>query len=398
MHSPQSLRLCGAILFLFSTAAIAGELRVINTPHYAIHTDLNQKLAEDLAMRMEQMYRQYSVRLADFNPKQAGLFQVYLFSKREDYSNLTSDKFPNTGGVFIQKKNLLAAFLEGQGRDGLRRTLQHEAFHQFAASAIGPNMPVWLNEGIAQVFEEGIWIGTQFKIGLVPPRRLRQLKQDLGQQKFMSFKQFLALSDTEWRADFADASTSASRYSQAWAITHFLIFASDENGAPRYRPRLNQMLRMLDKGQSAEEAFVEAFSDNYDGFEQRFLEYTATLTPTPEAVILENQSVLADMLVVLESRGQKFDDVEAFRKFLDNGGLRLRYSKGDVQWNTDTGPAAYFRDAQGRPLSRDQLYFSLRGGAPLPDIVCKPMKGLTIRTIFHDEPGKVDHETIIEDK
>src|SRR5262245_56859877 len=113
--SPQSLRLCGAIFFLFSTAVSAGELRVINTPHYAIHTDLNQRLAEDLAIRMEAMYRQYSVRLADFNPKQAAQFQVYLFNKRDDYSNLTRDKFPNTGGVFIQKQNLLAAFLEGQG-------------------------------------------------------------------------------------------------------------------------------------------------------------------------------------------------------------------------------------------------------------------------------------------
>jgi hypothetical protein len=398
MNSLRALRLCVTTLLLLTTTAVAGELRIINAPHYRIHTDLNQRLAEDLAVRMEAMYEQYSHRLAEFNPKQAGKFEVYLFSKRKDYAEFTEDRFPNTGGVFIHKRNLLAGFLEGQGRDGLRRTLQHEAFHQFAASTIGANMPVWLNEGIAQIFEEGIWVGKTFRLGQVPPRRMRQLEQDLRQRRFMIFKEFLALSDKQWRSDLADTTTSAARYSQAWAMTHFLIFAPDDNGQPRYRTRLIQLLKLLDSGLSADEAFTRAFSDNYDGFQQRFLEYVRTLAPTPEAVYLEYQSVLADMLVVLHAKGQEYDDADSFRKYLTEGNLRLRYSKGDVQWSTNTDPAVYFRDSQGRSLTRQQFYFSLRGGAPLPDMICRPMEGLTFRTIFHDEPGKVDYETLIEAK
>ena len=61
----------------------------------------------------------------------------------------------NTGGVFMSGRNLLASFLGDLGRDSLRRTLQHEAFHQFAHTVISPDTPVWLNEGLAQVFEEG---------------------------------------------------------------------------------------------------------------------------------------------------------------------------------------------------------------------------------------------------
>jgi hypothetical protein len=156
------------------------------------------------------------------------------------------------------------------------------------------------------------------------------------------------------------------------------------------------MLKMLSNGRKADEAFVAAFSDNFDGFEMRFLEFARTLQATPEAAYLEYQSVLADMLVVLDSRGQKFEDIESFRKFLSDGGLRLRYSKGDVQWSTNTDPAVYFRDAQGRTMTGQQFFFSTRGGAPLPDMVCRPIEGMTFRTIFHDEPGKIDHETLIE--
>ena len=78
-------------------------------------------------------------------------------------------------GVFMPHRRLLAAFVEGVGRDGVRRTLQHEAFHQFAHETFGPNVPVWLDEGLAQVFEEAVWTGNGFVVGQVPPRRVRQL-------------------------------------------------------------------------------------------------------------------------------------------------------------------------------------------------------------------------------
>src|SRR6185437_8222678 len=119
------------------------------------------------------------------------LFEVYIFQKRADYVRFTEDRFPNTGGVFIPRRKLLAAFLENQGRDGLRRTLQHEAFHQFAFRAIGPELPIWLNEGLAQIFEEGIWTGSQFIIGQVAPRRVRQLDQDMREQRLTEFRKFL---------------------------------------------------------------------------------------------------------------------------------------------------------------------------------------------------------------
>jgi hypothetical protein len=400
LSSLRSLRLCGAILlFLAATHASAGELRQLATPHYRIHTDLEQRLAEDMGTRMEAMYEQYMLRFGDFNPRKTNPFEVYLFGKRKDYLTLTDNRFPNTGGVFIVRRNLLAGFLEGQGRDGLRRTLQHEAFHQFAYTTIGPNMPVWLNEGIAQVFEEGVWAGQQFQIGQVPPRRLRQLERDLQQRRFMPFREFVAITDAQWGKDLGNETTAASRYDQAWAMTHFLIFAPDESGQPKYRARLTDMLRMLDSGTKGGDAFRASFSDNFDGFQERFMEYAKAMKPTPAATYIEYQAVLADMLVQLKDRGQRFDDIDTFRAHLTDARLRLRYNKGDVQWSTEQDPAVYFRDDKGRLMNRDQLYFSFRGGAPLPDIVCRPIDGMQFRTIFHDElEQRIDHETVIEPK
>src|SRR6185295_18676829 len=146
-----------------------------------------------LARRMDAMFDDYSRRLADFNPDRRAKFEVYLFKKRSDYLTFTKNKVPNTGGVFMPGRDTLAAFLEGQGRDALRRTLQHEAFHQFAFNAISPNVPVWLNEGLAQMFEEGIWTGESFWLGQAPPRRIRQLELDTKNQRIIDFESFLKL-------------------------------------------------------------------------------------------------------------------------------------------------------------------------------------------------------------
>jgi hypothetical protein len=298
----------------------------------------------------------------------------------------------------MPRLNLLAAFLEGQGRDALRCTLQHEAFHQFAYTAIGTNLPVWLNEGIAQVFEEGLWTGRGFMIGQVAPRRIRQLQLDMSNHRLVPFKDFLLVTDADWAKGLANGTKAASQYDQAWAMTHFLVFATDESGRPKYRSRLIEMLKLIHNGVKAPDAFVQAFSDNIDGFQQRFVEYTRTLQPTREATFAEYQSVMADMLVLLNGDGQRFDDVEAFRQYITQGGYRLRYSKGDSQWSTNNDANVYFRDALGRTMTHEQLYFSTRGGAPLPDLVCRPIDGLQFRTIFHDGFDRIDHETIADGK
>src|SRR5205085_299513 len=146
---------------------------------------------DDLGRRMDEMYAEYERRLADYNIGGVPRLEVYLFARQEDYLQFTGDRLRNTGGVYIPRRNLLAAFLEGQGRDGLRRTLQHEAFHQFAYNAISRTLPVWLNEGLAQLFEEAVWDGTSFWLGNVPPRRLRQLKNDLAKVRLIDFSRML---------------------------------------------------------------------------------------------------------------------------------------------------------------------------------------------------------------
>ncbi|MEA2736441.1 MAG: hypothetical protein QOE14_2892 [Humisphaera sp.] len=390
-----------ALIVLFLAPEIAradANLRVMDTRHYRIHTDLDKKFAEELGRRMDAMYDDYTRRLADFNPAGDAKFEVYLFKRRTDYLGFTKNKVPNTGGVFMPARNTLAAFLEGQGRDALRRTLQHEAFHQFAHSAINPDLPPWLNEGLATVFEEGIFLGKSFALGQVPPRRVRQLHDDLDHGRLIPFREMMTMSLDDWSGALNGAGTrGATQYNQAWAMCHFLIFAQ-KNGDTLYRRRFLELLARIHKGEDAMDAFAAAFSDNIGGFERLFKEFAANVQSTPVATMIERQDILADMLTILASREQRFDSIEQFRKTLANGGYRMSYQKGDLKWTTDADPTTYFNNLNGDELTRHEMFFDPRSGAPIPDLVLRAPKQLRLRTRFHDAPGgKIEHEVLIDE-
>ena len=83
-----------------SPARAANELRVLETNHYRIHTDLDRSLAEDLAKRMDAMYEEYARRLANFDVDRSGKkFDVYLFNRRDDYLKFTGGRANNTAGI-----------------------------------------------------------------------------------------------------------------------------------------------------------------------------------------------------------------------------------------------------------------------------------------------------------
>jgi hypothetical protein len=379
-------------------APLPPNTRSYETRYYRVMTDLDPALSADLCRRLDAMYVEYAKRLSDFDRgDEKQRFDVYLFARKLDYAKLTGNRFPNTAGVFMSGRNLLAAYLEGQGRTALRRTIQHEAFHQFAHSFVSPNLPVWVNEGLAQVFEESIWTGTQFAMGQVPPRRVRQLNDDLKNGRFIPFREMLALSDDQWADAFKDAGRVDLQYNQAWAMVHFLIYAADDNGQPRFRGRFLKWLKAINQGQDARAAFVAAFSDNIDGFELRFREWAARLTPTAEAAFAENQEVLADMLVLLNEKGLRFDDMEQFRKHLKASRARVTYTSGTIRWSSNADTDVYFQGPDGRPIDRSAMFFNPRPGDVLPEIICRPTPNVQYRTRFWRGPdGKIEHELVVE--
>ena len=392
-----------AILFVTSTAqaqpkileASQSHLRIINTRHYEIHTDLDDALVDDLATRMDAMYEEYTRRLKEFSPpREQAALPVYLFLHKADYMAVTLYRGANSGGMFVagRDRTFLTTYLEGQGRETLRRVLQHEAFHQFAYFAISRQMPIWLNEGLAQLFEEGIWNGKSFKIGEIPPRRVRQLVADYKDHTIVPFRTFLAVTPTDWSANLAaSAERGTTYYNQAWAMVQFLALSN-----PNIEQHLVLMLHYLHQGMDGTNSFKLAFGGNVEAFQFSFDQWAHGLKATPLATLIERQDTLGDLMLAVNEQGQSFNEMSKFQSLVVSRGYRLHYTRGNVQWTTENSPMIYFCDLFGRPYGPRQLFFEPATEGGLPDIVCEQPGQVTLRTHFYRGVDRVEHEVLVE--
>ncbi|HEX8323709.1 MAG TPA: DUF1570 domain-containing protein [Tepidisphaeraceae bacterium] len=387
------------LLAVAITLAAAGPVFAQNKPfqskHYLIYSDLGEDATKDYARRLDGMYEEYARRLADFSIPDGQKFQVYLFKKQSDYRRFTGGRLPNSAGIFIPSLHALAGFEESQGRTALRQTLQHEAFHQFAWQAVSQNLPIWLDEGLAQIFEEGVWTGDQFLLEQVPPLRLKMLQQDIAAGRLLPFKTLLGMSRTTFQARMRDDAVGRSQYNQVWAMTHFLVFATDENGKPRFRKRLIAWLRDLHDGRDPQQAFISNFSGNVDGFEKRFKEWAATLQPTPLAVYSERVSKLADLVRLFKQEGREFDSVDTLRRHLQQGQFHLTEQRDGQSFTLEEDALTYLCSLDGKPWPGQSLFFGQKR-KPLPDIVLKAPTGSVIRARFYTSGQRIDHDLVFE--
>jgi len=373
----------------------AAQTNVVDTKYYRIHSDLDRPVIADYGKRLDVMYEEYARRLADFESPPQQKFVVHLFRKKSDYTKFTGNRVPNSAGIFIPAQRALAGFEEGQGRAGLRQTLQHEAFHQFAWEVISPNLPIWLDEGLAQIFEEGIWTGNQFILGQVTPRRIADLQDDMRAGRTVSFRAFLEMSREDFQSRMKDPKIGRAQYNQAWAMTHFLIFAQDDAGKPKYRTRLVAWLRDLHGGRNAKQSFADNFSQNIDGFETRYREWVAHLAPTPMSVYSDRMSKLAELMRLFKDDGKEFDSITALRDHLTRGRFHLTEQRDGETYTHRENALTYLSDLSEKPWTDQQLQLDKRRGV-LPDIVLRPPESSAIRVRFYQAGKEINYDLVFE--
>ncbi len=113
-----------------------------------------------------------------------------------------------------------------------RRTIDHEATH-WMMSVDQSSQPAWFSEGIAELFSTFERRGDKVTWGTPIPDHLRTLHDLSGDQR--PSRSFWV----EPSALFDREDHTERFYAQAWAFTHFMMFARD----PRYRQLLVEFLQ-----------------------------------------------------------------------------------------------------------------------------------------------------------
>ena len=402
--------LAGGHPTLAAQAVRSPQARVVETESYRLHSELPPAVTNDLARELELCHDDYSHRLGSFSaPVAVGRFRaghrddagdtrydVHLFATEGGYGRATGEEVPNSAGLFSPGRRALFAHAEGQGRGELKATLRHEAFHQFAHDRLGPGLPTWVNEGLAQVFEFGVRVGDALEMGQVPPGPLREVQAAVRGGTLIDFADLLDMDGRRWAHGMGDQRRGALMYAQSWAMTHFLVYAAGEDGRPLYRPRFNAFLRDVAAGTPGRRAFERHFGTNLGGFRERFESYVNGLAVTEPARTADDQDVLALMLILLHHRGVSFDQPGEFHDYVRRHGFVLHRERNGVQWSTHADPGVYFLDNRGRSLGDRGLRFEPDPAGELPALVRRPGDGRVYRTRFARMNGALFHETTVE--
>lgn len=294
------------------TPAATAGLKRYETRYYILHTDLSEDEAREAAVRMTKMAEEYADRTRDFGGTIRQKFDFYLFRNKEDYHASGGPR--GSAGVFDGRS--LKAIAGEKLTDQTWHTVQHEGFHQFAHYVIGNvNMPIWVNEGLAEYFGEAIFTGDGFVSGHMPGWRVRRIKAAMQAGRFKTVEDMMLLSHQQWNAEL-----NIANYDQAWAMVQFLAHAEDG----RYQRAFAGFMVRIGRGVPWQNAWRETFGDAV-GFEDRLREFWLALDNEPSADLYARATVLqlTSLLARATSQKQTFENFDAFIRAVEANEIQM---------------------------------------------------------------------------
>lgn len=309
-----------AVFMGVCSSTALGEMRTYPTASYIIYSDLPEAAVTEVAVRITLVAKEYDRLTKAFAGSVVGKLPFYLFRKAEDY--YAAGGPPNSSGVYTGER--LMAIAGDVITEDTWRIVQHEGFHQFVHARIAGNIPIWVNEGLAEYFAEAVFTGDRLVTGLIPPDRLRRVQKRLRANSFHSIPEMMQLGHQAWNREMSSAN-----YDQAWSMVHFL--GNGENGS--YRANMDGFL--LDMGRHGwpwERAWLKHFGPVDGSFEKAWRGYWLSLPDDPSKIGYAEATVitLMNFLAGAVDQHEEFATADEFLRTAEKGELRMTAGAGLV--------------------------------------------------------------------
>jgi hypothetical protein len=171
-------------------------------------------------------------------------FTLYLFKDRQQWESYTKYFTGSQAEVYLKIKKG-AYFLNGVcvayniGRSRTFCVLGHEGWHQFCSKYFKYRLPSWLDEGIAQLFEQSDFENGRFVFSPAKNyQRLGALKLSLQEKNMIPLRELILLNPGEVVLQQQADKAVLAFYAQSYAMVRFL---REEN----YGRRLANYQQML---------------------------------------------------------------------------------------------------------------------------------------------------------
>lgn len=254
-----------ALLLANAWARDAGWIKV-ESPHFTVISTADER--PTLAWAEE--FSQFVAALQQFIPVDAQRlppFTIVIFANDRSFDRYRvqgpDGKSLPVDGFFSRSEDWsVAGLAKVSGSRAVQRVLFHEGVHWFL-SAFSRQNPVWIEEGLAQVFStfEVDRRNTSWGHPITTYLEVLDFERPMPLGELMDQSQgFLIHEESE---------TAGLVYVQSWAFMHFLLFGKHD--IPR--TSINEYLRLIKSKPSSEALFQEAFGAAYAEVEEQFRAY-----------------------------------------------------------------------------------------------------------------------------
>lgn len=353
--------LSAMLIFATATAAVGATPErwvEARSTHFVVLTDAGEKEARRVAGQFERMHMVFHTLLPTKGDDADPPIVVIAVKDRKGMQALEPVEYlgkdrVDLAGFFLRApdKNYILVRLDAEESHAYAN-VYHEYTHYMLRKADGW-LPLWLNEGLAQFYEntdiddKTVWLGQA---------NMEELKF-LGRNDLLPIETLLKVDGRS--PYYRDEQKGSVFYAESWALTHFLIVSDRIQGAHR----MHDYAERLAQGEDAVTAAREVFGDldklqrglsDYV-MQQKFMYFMmpATLTAKDAAVDVqalpgaEADAVRADMLVYTRRSAEAEALAETVLREEPGNALAhestgmLRFLAGD-----QVGAKKWFREAE----------------------------------------------------
>jgi Tfp pilus assembly protein PilF len=244
------------LLFLSLTAYASTPTWVeVQSPHFSLITDAGEKQGRHVLDQLERMRWIFHTLFPSGNVDPATPITVIAVKNKKDFAALEPEAYLAKGqislaGLFLstQDKNFILLRLDAENEQHPFATVYHEYTH-FQLSKASDWLPLWLNEGMAEFFQNTDIHDKEVQLGEPNFDDIQYLRQN----HIIPLPVLFKVDATS--PYYHEEQKGSIFYAQSWALTHLLEVSDRQNNTHRLYDYAQKLSRHEDPVTAGEEAF-----------------------------------------------------------------------------------------------------------------------------------------------
>jgi tetratricopeptide (TPR) repeat protein len=236
-----------ALLFALAAGLTAAEWTEVSSPNFQLYTTSGEAEGRRTIEYFEQV-RDFFMRVRSRTLTTKLPVTVILFRNEKEFRPYAP--YDGIAAFFTGDQSRDFIVMSGAAEDD-RPVAVHEYMHLLIRH-MELKIPVWLNEGIAEVYSTLRPLGGKIMVGAAP----KNIGYTLGADKWLPLERLCAIGHDS--PEFNEKNRRGILYAQSWMLTHMLML--DE----RYSAKFGALLAAVSSGMRSEDAFSKIYGKTFD--------------------------------------------------------------------------------------------------------------------------------------